>query len=1180
MPFRLGRSRGSSPREVAADRAYLPSPSSPAADQVFDAGCIRNQVSPSFGRVDFEHVQQPNKEMAETNVEVPQFLPALDPLSDPSSDEYESSPEHHHQNHYGRRHRHYQHHKNKQKLGASPHQKLLSVFNRHKQNQPQDADSVALGIARGAAQAHADSNSNGRSNEEPDSNGFLNILLGEHAQIMGQLQQHDSNREAHPVYATPTKKKKDADKKFSTPPPPPPAPAMSSLQRRLAQNSTDKKASSTPPLSSLQRRLAQNSTDKKSSSTPPPPVMSSLQRRLAQNSTNKKSSSTPTPPPPPVISSLQRRLAQMRQPAPAAVTPTKPIVQSRAVQEAATSSTPNHRRRTQWSPPTAAALVTIATNVDDEDDDYEAEEEAEEEESTILPYYEACDEVVNRLGIGRPRYGDAATVDSPVKVARSVGTGAIPPSTVADVADIAASTTTATPSESPVKVARIMGCGVIPTIPEEDDEDEEEDTEGEDTFVRRLTFDLPEDMDIAASDNAGSKAGRFVGCGGGRDDGTVSLLSAGSALSSYRRAAEKASSSAVPPPKSSLQRALLDLPTKAEESSATTNKPSSLQRALAASKPADPSSGTDALQPSTPNRSNLTTKSRSLGAGAMTLDEDEDKAAGVDASASRRRVRIATVPAVERVALPARGGAGIVPAAPAEAAAESRALTKGEVSRHTERRRTASSSHRQSAVYLLLLDPTQKIFELCSIRFDPATSTVGSVIDRIARHATEPGLASLKYSALVRPGDGTVLSRIKDDYKCAPIKDGEVLVAVPECEEPSKCQQIANPILADPKLKKLLKRARQHREKSRRGTGSRSRGKGTSSSSRGKSKSRSLENQPSTCRSSRSKDDARNGGRPTTSEDKLKRRPSPDQVKPNTPPTSPGDSSFSPPSPSVEDFRKAAVDAASFAATQAVEGRISNLEKRIADSQERDTRFRRDLEKDLRLQVEARAKVREDIEEHLRLKGEQNAAEVAKPAHLRIEELAKKAKAETSIVASPGEATLEQEEVFFDQAIQKAKRTFAKVSRRTDVDSDSIKTLTLCLGAAVALRFALWAVAHVVGSFFGCLQHLFSPAHASYELEMYVPTLASPYGPTEGGTEAFGLTGILVLTCFFAVLMVAQKSVEEKKRTRRMHSSPRKRIRSLIHSPGNNITSASSYHIGSGTMSPRKVPKGPWSRHY
>ena len=211
MHFRLGRSRGSPREEEDAAGQYLSSSSSPA-EQVFDAGCIRNQLS-EYGTI------KSHKEM----MDVPQFLPALDPLSDPSSDEYESSPEQHrnHHHYYGRRH-----HK------QSPQKKLLSVFHRHKQ-QPPDEDSVALGIARGAAQAHADSNSE---EKEGHDNGFLNILLGEHAQIMGQLQQHDDGRRAeastsHPVYATPTKR--DDRKASSTPPPP--APVMSSLQRRLAQ---------------------------------------------------------------------------------------------------------------------------------------------------------------------------------------------------------------------------------------------------------------------------------------------------------------------------------------------------------------------------------------------------------------------------------------------------------------------------------------------------------------------------------------------------------------------------------------------------------------------------------------------------------------------------------------------------------------------------------------------------------------------------------------------------------------------------------------------------------------------------------------------------------------------------------------------------------------------------------
>mmetsp|Transcript_9990 Transcript_9990/g.27976 ORF Transcript_9990/g.27976 Transcript_9990/m.27976 type:complete len:1208 (+) Transcript_9990:261-3884(+) len=1207
MHFRLGRSRGS-PREEGVHNV-VSSSTPPQADTT--------KPSAMFGHVDFERVKtspgrdhEASKET--TTVEVPQFLPALDPLSDPSSDEYESSPEHNHPNHrhhhkmvsphqllaaalHIRGHNHHNQHdtpptsqpksplfhrKKHAAHGSGSNGGGGGLFHRHgsggkaklrQQQQPQrprsrDADSVALGVARGAAQAHADSNSNSNSNSRPsssssakedqhDSHGFLNILLGEHAQIMEKLHEKApldpavyNQRGSHPVY-----NKKDGTKEAAAETTPVGSPPMSSLQRRLAQART--------PVTPTKKDSNKGGVV---CSTPP-------LKGKAGNSTG--------------------------------------TAHTRAASRPMSPTSPNHRHRTQWSPHNA----DLATN--DGDDE---EEEAD--------YYEACDEVVTRLGIGRPRYGgttigtatstDAAEAssvaslspprsisasaanyprdrgdgndddnnydDSPVKLARvtSMGSGAIPYHR-----PISASAAASDTSESPFKLARVtsMGSGAIPTILEESGEEENE-VVGEDTAVRRLTFDiLPQDMaagDAVGSEDAladaGSKAGQMIG---GRGDDTVSLLTAGSALSSYRRAAEKAAAAeraaaqevvekgSPPPPKSSLQRALVARVGKAEEPKA---KPSSLQLALAA---ATSSSHTDIHQPSTPNRSNVTTKSRSLGGGAMTLDGDKE--ASVDASASRRRVSIATVPAVERVVLPARGGAGIVPMAPAEAAAESRALMKSEVSRHNERRRTASSH--KSTVYLLLLDPTQKIFELCSIHFDPSTSTVGSVIDRIVKHATEPGLANLKYSALVRPGDGTVLSRMKDEYKCAPIENGEVLVAVPEWEAPSKCQKIAIPILENPKLKKLLKRARQHREKSR--LGSRSRGK---SSSRGKSKSRSLENRSGS--SSRNKNDAgKDGHRSTSSDDKLKQHSSRRHVKSNTPPTSPLASSSSPSSPSIEDFRRAAVDAASIAATQAVEDQISDLEKRLTDSRERDTRARRELESDLRLQIEARAKVRADIEEHLRLKGEQKPAEEAKPAHLRIEELAQKAKAgevrsAVSNIAPPEEATRTHEETFSDKVLRKAKHALAKAS--LNIDADSVKTLTLCLGAAVALRFALWAVDHVMDSLFCCLQQLLAPSHISYDLEIYVPSLADPYGATETN-EAFGLAGILFLTCFFAVLIVVQKSVEEKKRVRRMHSSPRRRIRSLIHSPGKSITSASSYHIGSGTMSPRKALKDPWgTRHY
>jgi hypothetical protein len=149
------------------------------------------------------------------------------------------------------------------------------------------------------------------------------------------------------------------------------------------------------------------------------------------------------------------------------------------------------------------------------------------------------------------------------------------------------------------------------------------------------------------------------------------------------------------------------------------------------------------------------------------------------------------------------------------------------------------------------------------------------------------------------------------------------------------------------------------------------------------------------------------------------------------------------------------------------------------------------------------------------------------------------------------------EEAFSEKALRKAKRAFAKAERNVDVAS--IKVLAICLGAAIAFRIALWAANHAIDTLMDSLQQFFAPINVAYGLEVYVPALENPYSAANTN-QAFGFTGILVLTCFFAVLMVAQKSAEEKSRARLRRSSPRKKIHSLIHSPGKSITSASFYH--------------------
>ena len=299
---------------------------------------------------------------------------------------------------------------------------------------------MARGVARGAAQAHADSFQSGKTNsqQQQQDNGFLNILLGEHAQIMEQLNEKAPSDPA--VYH-----------------------ASASTSTKAAKNKTDEVAESkakTPPTSSLQRRLAQM----KAPATP----------TKGQGKGVSKASTTPPP----------TAIATTLSPA---------------------SPSSNHRHRTQWSP---------SSPIDDDEEEDEDEEE-EALSTTILPYYEACDEVVNRLGIGSrpsrhssttthtspdtsparstgsisttnasparrigasaatyPRDGDGdgeEDVDSPVKLARIMASGAIPyhPAT-------SSSASTGTLTESPVKLARIMGCGAIPTIPEENGEEAEE----------------------------------------------------------------------------------------------------------------------------------------------------------------------------------------------------------------------------------------------------------------------------------------------------------------------------------------------------------------------------------------------------------------------------------------------------------------------------------------------------------------------------------------------------------------------------------------------------------------------------------------------------------------------------------------------------------------------------------
>mmetsp|Transcript_7811 Transcript_7811/g.11943 ORF Transcript_7811/g.11943 Transcript_7811/m.11943 type:complete len:753 (+) Transcript_7811:106-2364(+) len=124
---------------------------------------------------------------------------------------------------------------------------------------------------------------------------------------------------------------------------------------------------------------------------------------------------------------------------------------------------------------------------------------------------------------------------------------------------------------------------------------------------------------------------------------------------------------------------------------------------------------------------------------------------------------------------------------------------------------SAEASHK---IFLLLLAPKSKIFEIIQIFYAPQQSTVGDILNLIPSNATEPALASQSYTGICRPKDGI---HIEPDFMasaaggsgagCARIMKGEILIAIPEGFSSRSCSQLSKPILANRKVGKLMDRS-------------------------------------------------------------------------------------------------------------------------------------------------------------------------------------------------------------------------------------------------------------------------------------------------------------------------------------------------------------------------------------
>ena len=159
--------------------------------------------------------------------------------------------------------------------------------------------------------------------------------------------------------------------------------------------------------------------------------------------------------------------------------------------------------------------------------------------------------------------------------------------------------------------------------------------------------------------------------------------------------------------------------------------------------------------------------------------------------------------------------------------------SKSEENRRSKESPSSSRSHRSSSkrssdtpafkIFILLLQPQSKIFELIQLIYDPNETTVGNIIEKIPENATEEALGTQQYVGLCRPNDQSVLmdmeilaSEGRPGLESAKISLGEILVAIPQGYKGSDVAALSKQILGNPKIVKLLKRSDPLAPKSRR----------------------------------------------------------------------------------------------------------------------------------------------------------------------------------------------------------------------------------------------------------------------------------------------------------------------------------------------------------------------------
>jgi len=127
-------------------------------------------------------------------------------------------------------------------------------------------------------------------------------------------------------------------------------------------------------------------------------------------------------------------------------------------------------------------------------------------------------------------------------------------------------------------------------------------------------------------------------------------------------------------------------------------------------------------------------------------------------------------------------------------------------------------SNDKYTIFILVVQPSAKLFELVRVNYHPATATIKDLLDLVPGSVTEEHLKHQKHIGFCRPKGSSSSSRsimnecmtasvMARDGTCARILCGELLIAIPEDYSGREVQMISSRILSMPKMQRLLSKS-------------------------------------------------------------------------------------------------------------------------------------------------------------------------------------------------------------------------------------------------------------------------------------------------------------------------------------------------------------------------------------